>query len=174
MRTFFQINRRIVIAALLSALAFGHSNRRFQTVEASEQTNPPETFITIERTPCYGRCPDYKVTISADGAVVFEGRRFVKTVGTAASRISQERFQELLAEFDKINYFKLRDRYERPEDGCKQWATDNPSTITSLTLNGKVKSVSHYYGCGGIDVLTDLTKLERAIDDAVNSAQWIR
>ena len=119
-------------------------------------------------------CPIYKVSISADGAVVFEGNRFVKKVGTARSTISEEQIRELLAAFEKINYFELSDQYVKPEDGCKQWLTDNPSAITSITRNGKSKSVTHYYGCRGLEVLKELERLEQAIDDAVNSAQWIR
>jgi hypothetical protein len=173
MRTLSQINRLIILAALLSALAIAQANRRFQSIEASEQVVPPDTLITLERTACYGTCPVYKITISADGTVVFEGRRFVKKVGSVKSAISQEQLRELLAAFEKIRYLELRDRYEEPEDGCKQWVTDNPSAITSLTLNGKSKSVRHYYGCRGVEVLAELEKLERAIDDAANSAQWI-
>jgi hypothetical protein len=173
MRTFPQINRLIVFAALLSALAFAQANNRFQTVAASEQTIPPDTLITLERIGCFGPCPEYKITISAGGAVIFEGRRFVKKVGTAKSVISKEQVRELLAAFEKINYFDLRDRYEGPGDGCTQSATDHPSAITSITLNGKSKSVRHYYGCRGVEVLAELEKLERAIDDAANSAQWI-
>jgi hypothetical protein len=174
MGTLSQINRLIVIAALSSALAFAQANSRFQTVEANEQTIPPDTLITLERTGCFGPCPEYKLTISADGTVTFEGRRFVKKVGTVKSVISKEQVRELLAAFMKINYFDLRDRYEGPGDGCKQWATDHPSAITSIRTNGKSKSVWHYYGCRGVEVLAELEKLEQAIDDAANSAHWIR
>lgn len=141
--------------------------------EAARQI-PRDTLITLERTPCYGTCPSYKLTISADGSVLFEGRRFVKKIGTAESRISQEALRELTERFDKINYFDLRNRYDNPGDGCKDWTTDGPSAITSITINGKSKSVRHYYGCRGIEVLVELKKIEQAIDDAVNTAQWIR
>lgn len=138
------------------------------------QEVPADTIITLERTVCYGTCPSYKVIISADGTVSFEGRQFVKTVGKATNSIQQDKLRGLLAEFDKIGYFDLKDNYEGRGDGCKQWMTDNPSAITSIRINGRSKTVSHYYGCRGVDVLEDLKKLESAIDDAVNSEQWIR
>ena len=174
MCTLSKIGRLTILAALMSALTFAQTNNRFQTVEASEQPIPPDTLITLERTPCFGTCPEYRITIAADGAVIFEGRRFVKNAGSAKSSISKEQVRELLAAFQKLNYFDLRDRYERPGDGCKQWATDHPTAVTSIRTNGKSKSVRHYYGCRGVDVLTELEKLEQAIDDVVNSAQWIR
>lgn len=142
--------------------------------EATAQDIPRDTVITLERTRCYGMCPSYKITISADGSVTFEGRHFVKEVGIVKSTISRERLQELLAAFDRINYFSLRSQYEDVGDGCKGVVTDHPSALTFIKTNGKSKSVNHYYGCRGVEVLDELTKLEQAIDDAVNSAQWIR
>lgn len=176
MRTISRINRLLIVSALAAASAFGlePQRNRIQKSASPEQGIPGDTVITLERTGCYGMCPIYKITISADGSVIFEGNRFVKKVGSAKSVISQEQIRELIAAFEKFKYFDLKDRYERPEDDCKQWVTDHPSAITSLTLNGRSKSVIHYYGCRGVEVLARLGKLEQAIDDAVNSAQWIR
>ncbi|MEK6287530.1 MAG: DUF6438 domain-containing protein [Acidobacteriota bacterium] len=176
MWTISRINLLLILSALAAPSAFAHERQgnRIQKRASSEQGVPRDTLITLERTGCYGMCPIYKLTISADGSVLFEGNRFVKKVGTAKSAISQEQIRELIVAFEKINYFDLKDRYERPEDDCKQWVTDHPSALTSITLNGTSKSVIHYYGCRGVEVLAKLEKLEQAIDDAVNSAQWIR
>ncbi len=159
--------------AALTALPFG-VNDVASCYARQTQNVPQDTLITLERTECYGTCPSYKVTISADGTVTFEGCRFVKQVGHAKSNISQQQLQGLVSAFEKINYFSLRDRYEDYHDGCKQWWTDSPTAITSIRINGKTKSVRHYYGCGGVDELDYLKDLEQAIDTAVNSAQWVR
>jgi hypothetical protein len=157
----------LTASVLMAAAPSSLSNRLTQDI-------PKDTLITLERTPCFGMCSAYKITISADGRVVFEGRHDVKKIGTAKSMISQQALRELVAAFERIGYFDLRDAYNEPEDGCKQWATDNPSAITSITIGGKSKRVEHYYGCYGIEVLAELKKLEQAIDDAVNSQRWIR
>lgn len=170
-----RIPRISLIASLAAACcACFPETTRLQTTKPGAQTVPQDTLITLERTGCYGMCPIYKVSISADGTVVFEGSRFVKKVGTARAAISQDQIRELIGAFEKINYLELRDQYVKPDDGCKQWLTDNPSAITSITSNGTSKSVTHYYGCRGLDLLKELERLEQAIDDAVNSAQWIR
>jgi uncharacterized protein DUF6438 len=170
-----RVTRILIITSLVVACcACFPETSRLQTAKPTGQTVPQDTLITLERTGCYGMCPIYKVSISADGAVVFEGNRFVKKVGTTRSAISDAQIRELLVVSEKINYFELSDQYMTPEDGCKQWLTDHPSAITSITRNGKSKSVKHYYGCRGLDVLKELEKLEQAIDDAVNTAQWIR
>lgn len=161
----------LIFTSLAAVSVFGGSGN---PVSNRSQDVPTDMLITLERTACYGMCPDYKLTISADCSVAFEGRRFVKKIGIAKSTISQAQLRELLSAFEKINYFRLRDRYEDYTDGCKQWWTDNPSAFTSIRINGKSKSVRHYYGCRGIDELDDLKNLEQTIDDLVNSAQWIR
>src|SRR4030081_2844013 len=66
-------------------------------------------LITLERGPCFGTCPIYKVTIASDGAVAFEGRNFVKTKGTATGQIKPEDFNLLVNEFQKTKYFDLDD-----------------------------------------------------------------
>ena len=151
------------------------SGSGLSTHTRTQQTDiPSDTRITLERTRCYGFCPSYALKISATGKVTYEGRASVKLAGSAESSISQEKLAELISAFEKINYFDLKATYETPNDGCKDWVTDGPTAITSLTINGRSKSVRHYSGCRGIAVLAELEKLEQAIDDAANTGQWIR
>lgn len=131
-------------------------------------------FITLERTVCFGACPSYKVIITRDGTVTYEGRRFVKTAGTVTAQISPDKFQELVGEFEKIKYFSLRDRYSQRADGCTTFMTDMPSANTSLSLNGKIKSVAHYFGCRGPEILPGLAALENKIDEVAGSEKWIK
>ena len=135
---------------------------------------PSDLSITLERTRCYGFCPSYVLTISASGAVAYEGRAHVKVMGNAKSVIPKEKLRRLIGAFEKIDFFALRGSYETPEDGCKDWAADGPTAITTLKINGRAKTVRHYYGCRGFAELVELEKLEQSIDDAANAAQWIR
>jgi hypothetical protein len=138
----------------------------------NETSIPSDALITLERTSCFGTCPIYKLEISADGSVVYEGKENVKTKGRAESQIASEKLKRLLAHFESIDYFSLADYYESG-DSCRSYATDNPSALTSLRMNGRSKSVSHYYGCRGTEILERLTELEAAIDEAANSKQWV-
>ena len=160
---------RITLLVMLAAFPTSGSESRSQASDI-----PPDLAITLERTRCYGFCPSYVLKISANGKVTYEGRASVKLIGSAESSISQEKLRELILAFEKMNYFDLRAAYETPNDGCKDWVTDGPTAITSLTINGRSKSVRHYSGCRGIAVLAELERLELAIDDAANSQQWIR
>lgn len=131
---------------------------------------PRDLKITLERTECFGFCPVYKLTITADGSVVFEGRRFVKQEGVTISSVSPERLKQLMAEFDRVKFFSLEDDYSETRLSCP---TDQPSAITSIRINGKSKTINHYLGCLEPKVPKGLTELENKIDEIVNTAQWL-
>lgn len=125
-----------------------------------------DVVITLERTVCFGACPDYTLTIRGDGTVTYEGRRFVKIEGTRTITISEEKIRQLLSEFQRVDYFSLDDSYE------EFMATDMPSAITSLKVNSETKTVRHYHG--DFSAPEQLTELEDRIDEIVNSDQWIK
>src|SRR2546421_1697651 len=126
--------------------------------------NSNDDSITLERTVCFGSCPAYKVTISSDGIVTFDGRQFTKMKGLATDHISAADFRQLVNEFEKINYFALPDEYKPGSKVCPLRITDLPSANTSIHLDGKSKRVEHYYGCGNSGALARLTALETKID----------
>jgi hypothetical protein len=141
---------------------------------------PADTLITLERGACFGPCPIYKLMISADGTVVFEGKHNVKTTGLAKGRVNQERLRQLISEFEKIDYFSLSDSYgevaviDKPSKvRCPEFSTDRPSATTSIRVNSRSKSVYHYYGCEGIEKLRELKALESKIDEVADSKQWV-
>jgi hypothetical protein len=134
-----------------------------RTLKQSQQVSP-QVAMTLERTACFGFCPIYKLTVYGNGKVVYKGERFVKVTGTRTTTISQTAVRKLIADFQKVNYFKLQDSYTGGH-------TDAPSAITSLTLGKRQKTVNHYLGSPNTP--TQLTELENKIDAVVNSKQWI-
>jgi hypothetical protein len=130
--------------------------------------------ITLERSVCFGTCPSYRVAVASDGKVTFEGRDFVKTKGTATVQVKPEDFKTLANEFEQITYFSLDDKYEPGTPGCGPAVTDLPYVKTSIQMNGKTKSVSHYHGCRESEVLRALTALERKIDEIAGTEKWIK
>jgi acetamidase/formamidase len=143
-------------------------------VSGQDKPGDKNDVITMERGACFGTCPIYKVAITSDGAVTFEGFNFVKTKGTATAQIKPEDFKKLVDEFEKIKYFSLDDSYTPGSPGCGVSATDLPSAGTSIQIKGRTKSVSHYYGCQPSDVLRALSVLERKIDETAGTEKWIR
>lgn len=140
-----------------------------------QRTIPADTLITLKRTNCFYTCPDYIVTISAEGKVVFEGNANVKVKGRSETTIGPEKVQQLIEAFEKAKFFSFRNSYSLPEDGCRIYNGDASSATISIVVNGKKKSVEHYLGCRqkkGTSVRA-LIELEILIDDLTNTAQWI-
>ena len=119
----------------------------------------------------------YTLMIFADGRVVYRGKGFVRTRKEVVSKVTPEQLSQLLAEFEKIDYFSLRDRYQYLEDGCRTAAIDYPSAITSIRINGRAKTITHDYGCrekipDGPVYPKELFALEQRIDEIVGTSRW--
>jgi hypothetical protein len=136
------------------------------TVAQSESKDP---VVTLSRTACFGTCPVYTLKIFEDGSVVYEGREFVKKKGEVRGQIRKKAVEDLVTEFMKIDYLGIKGNLE-----CREWATDMPSAMTSLSWKGQTNAVKHYHGCWGTELVKQLTQLEDKIDAAVNSKQWIK
>jgi hypothetical protein len=156
-------NYLLITAILVAAFLITAGCARTQTPTPS---NLGEVVITLERTVCFGACPEYKLTIYGSGTVVYEGRRFVKIEGKRTTAIGEDKVRQLLLEFRRVDYFSLDDSYEEFR------ATDMPSAYTSLTVDGTTKTVRHYHG--DFNAPEELTELEDRIDEIVNSDQWVR
>ena len=150
----------VVLVACLTLTGLAACNTEKETVDLDS------VIITLERTACYGFCPIYTLTIHGNGTVQYEGEDYVETVGKAETVISREKVEKLISEFENINYDSLEDSY------TEKTITDAPSVITSITRNGKTKTIEHYHG--DFNTPEKLTALEDKIDEIVNSDQWVK
>ena len=112
--------------------------------------------ITLRRTRCFGNCPSYSVAISGDGSVVYHGDAYVRYCGNLQGQISQDVIQQLAQMFRSADYFNLFDRYAMN-------ITDAPTYTTSITFDGKSKSVIDYDGLW-VGMPETVTDIEDAVD----------
>jgi hypothetical protein len=159
-----EIMKKLLLAlALLSLLAIPVVG--CTSAQLSTPTNQ-DVIITLERTACFGTCPVYSLTIQGEGTVMYEGKDFVEVKGEAETTISQDQIDELISEFEKVDYFSLEDSY------TERTITDAPTVITSISISGKTKTIEHYHG--DFSAPEKLRELEDRIDEIVDSDQWIK
>jgi hypothetical protein len=91
-------------------------------------------FFSMERTPCFGKCPAYRINVYRSGYATYTGISFTERTGEHAGRVGPETMQALLAKAEAINFFGLQDKY----DGQ---VTDLPSTIVRIVSQGRDKKV---------------------------------
>ena len=159
----------------VTLVVFSETDQYFDTIEvtitglAADKPSSPvageELVITLERTACFGKCPVYSLKIKGDGTVIYSGVDFVQIRGIQESTIGTDEVNRLVEEFEKADYFSLKDSY------TSFGMSDMPSANTSIIIGGKTKSIQHYLG--DRTAPEKLTELENKIDEIVNSAQWI-
>jgi hypothetical protein len=155
--------RRFILGLLLAATA---CVPRKPTAEAP--SNSPA--ISLERTPCFGGCPVYRVSVTADGVVSYEGVAGVRHQGPASKRIPPGQVSALMSELERAGYFSFAPRFTPADPACGRYATDSPSAITSVTAGTRSHRIEHDYGCGSAPGA--LVVLERRIDEVLGSAEW--
>jgi hypothetical protein len=141
----------VLILILTSALV-----TMAQTPSSADQNQITE--VTLERTPCFGYCPFYKVTLKSDGTIIYEGKKFVQMMGTYKGEVYN--FERLAQLISSVNYFNLNDNY-------RAGVSDLPSAITSVVQNGKRKTIVDYGGAGPIE----LWGVEMAVDGMLKNAK---
>lgn len=138
---------------------------RSHQVVAFPQVPIQDVSIELSRTQCYGSCPAYTVTLYGDGSTVYQGRQFVSMTGEHRSEVSVSAVSALLDRFRSSNFLALRSSYRTG------W-TDLPTYSLKLKLGDQTKVVEDYGG-GWMGMPSVVTELERAVDDASDSARWV-
>jgi hypothetical protein len=134
-----------------------------------------EPTIQFENNYCigFGSCTNYKVSIYSNGEVIFEGLKGVKKIGIVKSKITKSKLEELIGNFEDIDFFRLSDKYV-PGKNCSGSVISDSNTVQIYYNDGKLsKNISHYRGCLGTKKLNKLLELEESIDRVVNTKQWI-
>ena len=158
------------IAAMLVA-ATACSRPPAPAPQAPPAPPPAQGHISLERRPCFGTCPVYTVTLERSGAVIFQGHRFVADTGTFTASIPAARADSLFRELEAAGWFAFADRYGMGEPGCEHFATDLPSVVTEVRMDGRAKRVEHDHGC--TDAPPALAELERRIDEVAGVRRWV-
>lgn len=127
----------------------------------------------------------YMFTVTADGSVTYEGRRWVKVIGTRTKHISRVRVNRIRKAIADLEFFALRDQYESRRDGCQLVSTDSGGVDIVVKAGGETKKVSHYHGCLERGDQKDaynlvgpifprrLTAFEEEIERIVGTRDWI-
>jgi hypothetical protein len=133
------------------------------------ETVPADFLVSFERGPCFGTCPVYILTVFADGSAAYNGVSFVAAEGHQNATLSPEQVADLYQAVLAADFFALEDRYEVA-------ATDLPSILTTVTMNGQSKTVYHYgLGCGtDLDLAPPgLCQIEALLENIPESNGWV-
>lgn len=162
---------RLALMTVVVMLGCGPRSAVVRSPAASTDVSQSMTLVTLERKPCYGTCPVYKVSVTGDGAVVWDGRANVDSMGRKSARLDADHVTALVRLFDDAQFFTLDDRYVNGGQNCKPYASDAPVIITSITTSARAKTVERDAGC--FSTPQRVADLEAKIDALLGTARWI-
>ena len=131
-----------------------------------ELVDLPTFRISLQRTGCFGTCPDYKVTIDGAGNVLWKGAQNTAAPGTRRAKISQAAVQQLVDHVRSSHVFSALDKYE------SDW-TDNPTYTLTVDVNGLHKQVVDYIG-NIVGMPTSISELEDTVDRIAGTDKWVK
>lgn len=152
----------IIFAVLFCFLFF--SETEAQTTLKNGKI-PDDLLITLQKQEGWGGTYS-EMTINSRGEFSYQSRggnlpvvrtpyvfsingKHIKPAQYLKPKLSDEKLKLLIAEFEKIQFFKFGKDFpaeDEKEIGC---ITDVGTEAISIRINGQTKEVSDYYGCSG-------------------------
>jgi len=97
--------------------------------------------LTLERGPCFGACPVYRVTVDANGKAEWVGEAFVASLGPSNWDIPLDAVVALEHALARAGFEDLGEKY------TDYLITDMPSAQISVVFDdGTKKTIEHYQG----------------------------
>jgi len=127
----------------IATLLFAVSCNSKKATTTTEVTTPPDTVVVVmeseapkdslavyfEKTPCFGRCPVFKIKVYQSGFATYEGLNFSEKMGLFSYRFTDTDLEKIFTMAKEIGYFDLESEYNDPR------VTDLPSVISEISLN---------------------------------------
>lgn len=127
--------RNLLLPFVVSGLLVScHSQQPASSGATTFGSAADKLFFSLQRTPCFGKCPAYTVEIDADGSARYTGRSNAPREGEFTGQVEKAAMQALYDRASSIGFFGFQDKY----DGQ---VTDLPSTIIRVNANGQDKKV---------------------------------
>jgi hypothetical protein len=132
-------------------------------VEARQKSGPAKVFA-LRKTPCYGECPVFRISVQSDGTVLFSGVRNVAPLGDYRARVTSGWVDRLLRKAIAQGVYGLSATYPENTD---LFIADASNTITTIVWNGREKTITHNH-----DAPPVLTALEDTLTELIGELKW--
>lgn len=94
------------------------------------------TYIKLQRTACFGKCPEYSVELLNNGDLIYTGTKNVDMIGTFKANIKLSAMTKFFKQVAKYNISKAETVYH-PK------ASDLPRMNMAFIINGKKKNIKN-------------------------------
>jgi Domain of unknown function (DUF6438) len=170
------------VAAVLAFVAVAGCNKQTQAGADTANASAPQDdaaavasvdtglVISLERGPCRGRCPVYRVDIYGNGDVRFDGKQHVGTLGAQRGSAPVAAVQDLLRAIQNSEFSSVDTSFVMDSPGCGQYMADLPWSRLAARVGTAMKTVHHDPGCQSAPRF--LRTLEAQVDSVAGTARW--
>lgn len=163
------IRASVVRLIALVAIIAGGACKKSPAVDAAPLDS--SLVASLDRGPCRGTCPVYRVELYGDGRVQFDGKQHVGTIGTRTGNTSVSAVQDFMRSVVASEFATADSAYVMGSAGCGAYATDLPVSVLSIKVGTRMKTVQHDPGCRNAPKF--LRTLAAQLDTAARTAPWI-
>lgn len=88
-----------------------YSEKNLKELIEKEKKN----FLSIRKTPCFGECPVYEVTVDKEGNVTYNGIKYVTELGERKFKLTEKEFEDLKKYLNDEEFSGYESKYDNPE-----------------------------------------------------------
>ena len=159
----------VVQLVALSIIASSAACKKTATMDVAPAD--PSLVASLDRGPCHGTCPVYRVELYGDGRVRFEGKQHVGAMGSRDGNTTTSAVQNFMRAVAATDFATADPSYVMGSAGCGSYATDLPMMTLSVKVGVRMKAVQYDIGCRSAPKF--LRTLEAQLDTAARTAPWI-
>ncbi|HNR08536.1 MAG TPA: DUF6438 domain-containing protein [Saprospiraceae bacterium] len=93
-----------------------------------------EKLIEMDKSPCFGLCPVYRLTVYRDGLMKMDAKQNMKISGLHTLQLNKADIASLRSKLEKMGLEKYQEEYREP-------VADAPSTELRYYIDGKPKRI---------------------------------
>lgn len=124
----------------------------------------PKVLLSLERYPCFGKCPVYKIEFFDNGLVQYSGKEHTDLIGDYTAQISKEALYNLLQFAANIDYSEFSRVY--PTSG--KIILDVPLTITYVQYGAEINKIENHHNAP-----VDLVRFEQHIELLISNLELV-
>jgi len=128
----------LFVVIIIFSSCLNTPNNVLKNNDYTSQVFEENSFLSMRRTACFGKCPTYEVSFYKNGKVLYEGKKFVKNEGLYEGKINIKTIALIQDKIREIDFFELDSIYDAR-------ISDLPSVILEVNIDDKNHKVLDRY-----------------------------
>jgi len=97
------MNKPSLLSLLLVGIVVLGMSCKSQKIGANKLSNSQDFYLSMAKTPCFGKCPIYVITLDASGALTLNAKRFMSLEGQFISLLDIVQLDSISLNLKKLS-----------------------------------------------------------------------